>query len=74
MKTTLKELESKVNQLKNITKENFHLQKDHNGFKVLLIDESTGGIKDDVVTFRSQSKDALWYSIDIFIKGFLFKR
>ena len=73
MKTTLKELQAKVDQLKNITKQNFHLQKDHNGYKVLLIDESTGGIKDDIITFRSQSKNDLWYSIDIFIKGLLFK-
>lgn len=69
----LKELTSKVEQLKEITGEEFKLDHNQAGYKVYLMDNKAGGVLlDNVITSERLTARETWRAINTFLNGFLF--
>lgn len=62
-----KDLELKLEQLNELTKENFRLDKNHLGYKVYL----NGW--DSVLTTRRETAREVWHTMDVFIHGYIWK-
>ena len=75
MKTTLKELNSKIDQVKKITGiKTLRLDHSYNGYKVYLFNNKHSGIIDEnFITSQRLNKTALWFALDTFLKGYLLK-
>lgn len=67
----IKELNAKVEQLRNLTGGDFKLDHNASGYKVYLMDGG-GVLLDNVITSERLSSSETWRAINTFLNGFLF--